>query len=151
MLHRLFLILCLCLGSLSYSQEVIDQMIDSLNITNLPSEKIDLCIRIANNLNNTDFERAITYLELAEKEAKGLKQPNHELASIYYAFANIYYDKDVFDITLEYYQKAYNLYDEEALAKTENDLAIIYARLNNEEKALEHFTTFKLNKTIRYD
>ncbi|WP_435134993.1 tetratricopeptide repeat protein [Formosa sp. A9] len=128
---------------MSYSQEVIDQMIDSLNITNLPSEKIDLCIRIANNLNNTDFERAITYLELAEKEAKGLKQPNHELASIYYAFANIYYDKDVFDVTLEYYQKAYNLYaeehNEEALAKAENNLAIIYARLNNEEKALEHF------------
>lgn len=82
-------------------------------------------------------------MELANSEALKLNKPDHFLGPIYNAFGQIYYDKDVFDVTLDYYQKAYNIFlkekNIEELTKTENNLAIIYARLNNREKALEHF------------
>lgn len=142
MLRKLsFLFFLMC--GFSYSQTSVDQLIDSLNLVDKPEKKISLSQRIASALKDSDWDRALTYLELAESEAKKTKNPDTYLAPIYVTAGRIYNSKDVVDVTLDYYQKAYNIYEDtkniDEAAKTENNLAIIYARLQNKDKALEHF------------
>ncbi|MDG5490718.1 tetratricopeptide repeat protein [Psychroserpens sp. SPM9] len=136
-------LIILLISSLSYCQSPVDKLIDSLNLTDSPKKKIVLSQQIAFQLKDTDWERAITYLELAESEAKKSENPNLHLAPIYFTIGQMYSSKDVLDVTLDYYQKAYNIYNEtnnsEEASKTENNLSIIYARLNDKEKALKHF------------
>jgi len=133
----------LLMSSLFYCQTPVDVLIDSLNLNDNPVQKLELSQRIAMELKDSDWERAITYLEFAESEAQKTEHPETYLAPIYFTTGRLYYSKDVLDVTLDYYQKAYNLYKEnnniEEAAKTENNLSIIYARLNDKEKALYHF------------
>ena len=145
-------------SSLCFSQNSADVLIDSLNLVDNPEKKISLSKRIAQELTSVDWNRAITYLELAENEAKNAGNPKSELASIYIAFGDVYNSKDVLDITLEYYQKAYNLYkdidNETEMVILENNLAIIYAKLKNTDKALEYFKNvyqhqLKTNDSLR--
>lgn len=131
------------IGGFCYCQTSVNTIIDSLSLATNPKEKVVLSQQIALKLKNTDWERAITYLELAESEAKKTKKPSKYLASIYVTAANMYNSKDVLDVTLDYYQKALNIYKEaseiDEIAKIENNLAIVYARLNNKDKALAYF------------
>ncbi|MCX7546796.1 tetratricopeptide repeat protein [Xanthomarina sp. F1114] len=142
-MHRYFALLIFFISGFSYCQESVNILIDSLNLTNSVEEKISLSQQIAMELKDEDWERALTYLELAKTEAKKTKNPDIYLAPIYENIATLYYDKDVLDVTLDYYQKAYNIYlkanDFDEVFKVENNLAIIYARLNNKEEALKHF------------
>lgn len=131
------------LASLSYSQTPYNELIDSLNLTNDLEKRIELSQQIALQIKDTDWNRAITYIELAESEAKKTKNPNIYLAAIYTSIAKMYFSKDVVDVALDYYQKAHTIYKEQnnlpELSKTENNLAIIYAQGNNEKKALKYF------------
>lgn len=140
---RFLICICFLFGSLCYSQVSVDKLIDSLNLSSTTEKKIDLCQKIALELKYSDWQRANTYLELAESEANKTDEPEKYLGPIYDDIASLYYSKDVFDVTLDYYLKAYNIYkkanNSKALAKSENNLSIVYARLNNKEKALEHF------------
>lgn len=131
------------ISSMCYSQTPVNSLIDSLNITDNSEKKVKLSERIAIKLKDIDWDRALMYLELAESEAKKIENSEILLASIYETTADMYYSKDVFDVTLDYYQKAHNIYLEvnniDEAIKLENNLAIIYAKLNNKDKALEHF------------
>lgn len=139
---RLLLLIAILTTAAGYAQEDVDVMVDSLNFAKSRSQKIDISQRIALRLQDTDWNRALSYLELARSEANKLKDPA-EQAELYVTAAHIYNEKDVLDVALDYYQKAYEIYreagniDEEI--KIENNLAIIYARLQNKEKALLYF------------
>ena len=114
-----------------------------MNFVSNSEKKIELSKRIATQLSHDDWDKAIAYLELAAAEVENAEHPEQELAAVYEAFGDIFYSKDVLDITLEYYLKAYNLYkdlgDKSKMSILENNLAIIYANLKNKDKALEYF------------
>ena len=84
-------------------------LIDSLTIVSESSEKARLGQNIAWELKNTDWSRTLHYLDYSEIEAKTSKQDD-VLAKYYSKAADIYYEKEAFDIALAYYQKAYNIY-----------------------------------------
>ena len=146
MLKRLLIILVISVyGPPSYAREYVNQLIDSLTIVKSNNDKVRLSRKIAGELKNSDWDRTIYYLEYAEELAE--KSGSDEVkAKTFMAIADIYYEKDVFDVALDYYQKAYNIYDklndEENKHKLENDLAIIYAGLKNKDKALYYFKRF---------
>jgi len=129
-------------GFVLSAQNIVDELIDSITFVSHPADKARISEAIAEELKDTDWERTIHYLEYAEEQAKASDE-DEVLAQYFLVSADIYYDKDVFDIALGYYQKAYAIYqqleDKEELFKLENDLAVIYARMNNEEKALYYF------------
>ena len=125
-----------------FAQEYVNQLIDSLTIVSNHKDKARISQDIVLELKNTDWDRTLKYLIYSEKEA--LESDSDEILARYYIVAaNIYNEKDVLDIALDYYQKAYriikkgNNYKEKF--KLENDLAIIYGRLNNRDKALFYF------------
>ncbi|QLC64995.1 hypothetical protein LPB248_01515 [Flavobacterium sp. LPB0248] len=126
-----------------YPQSSTKEWIDSLNITDSHEKKVDLALKIASKLKDTDWDRAIKYIELAETEAKKVDKADLALAKVYLSAGGIYSSKDVFDITLQYYLKAYEIYKsnniEDEIVQVENSLAIIYGKTNNQEKALKYF------------
>ena len=141
---KLFILFAIIISTygLSNAQEQVDPLIDSLTFTNSKEERVRLSNKIAWELKDTDWERTLHYLEYSEKESKELD--SYEiLAQFYITAGDIYYDKDVLDVALDFYLKAYKLYKQEKDRnenfKLENDLAIVYARMNNKEKALFHF------------
>lgn len=129
--------------SMSYSQDVVNQLVDSLVLVTSSQEKARISQQIAQKLKNKDWKRTLHYLEYARKEARA-SGSDETLMHFFTTAADIYYDKDVLDVALDYYQKAYNLYrqtnDEGKKFDLENDLAVIYARLKNKDKALYYFT-----------
>lgn len=142
MIPRLLFLLLLSSFSI-YSQSTTKELIDSLNTIDKHEKKVELCQKIALKLQNSDWERAVKYIELAENEAKKTAKPDEALAEVYITSGKIYGSKDVLDISLQYYLKAYDIYKEknnrEEAAKLENNLAILYAKTNNQEKALKFF------------
>ncbi|HIP47981.1 MAG TPA: tetratricopeptide repeat protein [Lutibacter sp.] len=137
-LSILFLIFSISL----IAQNRVSILIDSLTIVSESSEKSRLGQDIAWELKNTDWTRTLHYLDYSEIEAKASKLDD-VLAKYYSKAADIYYEKEAFDIALAYYQKAYNIYTLNSnsvnIKKLENDLAIIYARMNNKDRALYFF------------
>ncbi len=127
----------------SFAQSTPEVLIDSLNLTNDRHLKIELSKKIALALKDTDWDRAVKYLELAEKEALKTSSTQQDLASLYSTVASIYSSKDAFDIALDYYLKALEIYkglgNKKEAMRVENNLAIIYAQNKNKEKALEYF------------
>ncbi|PWI29502.1 hypothetical protein DI383_11880 [Flavobacteriaceae bacterium LYZ1037] len=139
----------------SYAQDPVNNLIDSLNLVNSSENKIKLAQKIALSLKENDWDRAITYLELSESEAKKTDKPESYLAGIYVNAGNMYSSKDVLDVTLDYYQKAYNIYynanNIPEASKIENNIAVVYARLNNKEEALKHFKQVYLYQLKKND
>ncbi|KAF2337517.1 tetratricopeptide repeat protein [Flavobacterium nitrogenifigens] len=126
-----------------YPHSSTKEWIDSLNTIDNHEKKVDLALKIASKLQDSDWERAVKYIELAEAEAKKTEKTDLALAKVYAEAAQIYDAKDVIDITLQYYLKAYEIYKSnnsiDEIARVENNLAIVYAKSNNEEKALKYF------------
>lgn len=146
----LFFFLILSLNS--HSQSSTKELIDSVNSISDHQKKAELCRTIALRLQNSDWDRAIKYIELAEAEAKNTEQPELALASVYVTAGKMYASKEVIDIALQYYLKAYNIYKNhnniEETARLENNLAIMYAVGNNKEKALQYFlNVYRYQKT----
>ena len=139
---RLFSIFFLILSFSIHSQST-KEMIDSLNTISDHQKKVELCQKIAVSLQKSDWDRALKYIELAETEAKKAKESEVTLANVYITAGKMYASKDVLDIALQFYLKAYDIYKNngnlEEIAKLENNLAIIYAVGNNKEKALKYF------------
>lgn len=141
-MSRLFSLLFLILSLSIYSQST-KELIDNLNSINNHQKKAELCREIAVNLQNSDWDRAIKYIELAEVEAKNTQVPEFILADVYITAGKMYSSKEVLDIALQYYLKAYDIYKNngnlEEVSKIENNLAIIYGQGKDREKALKYF------------
>lgn len=101
-------------------------------------------LKKAGNVKYSDWQMAKTYLDQAEAVAQNSK--NEELkARFSFEAANIYYDRDIFDISLKYTLEAYQYYQKrnpEKALECQNLLAIIYARMNNRAEALKHFRNY---------
>ncbi|MDQ1166942.1 hypothetical protein [Flavobacterium sp. SORGH_AS_0622] len=142
MIPRLFFLWLFLLPLTIYSQST-QELIDSVNTTNNHQKKVELCRKIALRLQKTDWERAIKYIELAETEAKKTKESELTLAGVYITSGKMYSAREVLDVALQYYLKAYDIYKKngnlEEASKLENNLAIIYAQGKNKEKALQCF------------
>lgn len=138
-----------------HSQSSTKEMIDSLNSINDYQKKVELCRTIALRLQNSDWERAIKYIELAESEASKTKDPELTLAYVYITAAKMYSSKEVLDIALQYYLKAYDIYKDkgnlEEVSKLENNLAIIYAQGKNKDKALQYFLNVYRYQKLKND
>ncbi|MEN2399087.1 DUF2225 domain-containing protein [Flavobacterium sp. MC2016-06] len=127
-----------------HSQSSTKELIDSLNTINDHAKKVELYRKIALSLQKSDWNSAVKYLEFAEAEAKNTEQSALTLAYVYTTAGKMYASKEVLDIALKYYLKAYDIYKNsdkiEETAKLENNLAIIYAQGKNKEKALQYFS-----------
>ncbi|MCV9926377.1 hypothetical protein OIU83_01840 [Flavobacterium sp. LS1R49] len=141
-MSRLFFLLFLILSLNVHSQST-KELIDNLNSINNHQKKAELCREIALRLQNSDWDRAIKYIELAEVEAKNTQVPESILADVYITAGKMYSSKEVLDIALQYYLKAYDIYKNngnlEEVSKIENNLAIIYGQGKDKEKALKYF------------
>ena len=130
------------ISTTSQAQDRVSQLIDSLTFAKSEAEKVNISNQIAWELKDTDWERTLHYLDYSEKEA--IEADSEEtLINFYITAGDIYYDKDVLDVALDYYLKAYKLSNNNKSRKEdfklENDLAIVYARMNNKNKALYYF------------
>ena len=137
-----------------YSQDRVSLLLDSLTIVSSEKEISRISQEIASELKNKDWERSLHYIEYSLEIAKSSKS-EEILADTYFATANIYYAKDALDVALEYYQKAYNYYKQSQNTTKkytlENDLAVIYARLKNKDKALYYFRDINKHWTEKKD
>ncbi|MBS7254058.1 hypothetical protein ACFO5S_08310 [Flavobacterium branchiicola] len=110
---------------------------------------------MAVQLQNSDWNRAVKYIELAENEAKKTKKTELSLAFVYLTAGKMYASKDVLDVALEYYLKAYEIYKRhnnlEQASKLENNLAIIYSQGNNKAKSLKYFLNVYHYQTVKKD
>ena len=143
MLKRfIFIFIITAAYSTLYAQYHANQLIDSLTFAKNKAEKVRFGSKIAWELKDTDWERTLHYLDYSEKESKE-SNSDEILAKFYISAGDIYYDKDVLDVALNYYMKAYKLFDENKDRKEYftllNGLAIVYARMNNKDKALYYF------------
>jgi len=125
----------------SFSQEEVTVLVDSLSIVSSETEKSRISLEIAEKLANTDWKRALHYIEVGEDAA--LKTGSEKVLADYYTQTGyIYYDKDALDVALDYLLKAYDYYRDREFAEKyglENRLAIVYARIENHDLALQYF------------
>lgn len=139
---KLFRILfCFFTVTNAYSQERLNELLDSLSIAVSDKETIDYSIKIASELKFSDWERAEHYLNLAQTKSEKNGSPAIQ-AEFYKKAAHVYYDKDMFDIALNYNLKAYDFYKNKHSKEQyeiENLLGVIYIRLKNIDKAFYHF------------
>lgn len=123
------------------AQNGVAVLIDSLAQTASEGEKARLGMEIASELSNKDWQRAQRYIEVAKKSAERANSVKI-LADFYIDLGDIYFMKDALDIALEHYLKAYEFYKMHPTSdrfKLENNLAIVYARTGNTEKASKYF------------
>ena len=144
----IFGLLITCIISQNQVHSQSQARIDSLAMIENPREKMRMAIMIANDLQFDDWNRTIHYLNIAEKAANEIGT-NSALSEFNFEAGSIYQTKGLIDIALDYYIKAYDLYDgrDNPIAKyrIENNLGILYARRNNVKKTLEYF-----NKVLAY-
>jgi len=119
-----------------------DYLIDSLASLKAPAEKVFLALKIANVFKDGNWNRCYHYIEIAEKNALDCNN-NSVLIDAYSQIGDIYYSKDILDVALKYYTKAYNLFPTDGYSVekqgVENDIAVIYARLKKMDKAFYYF------------
>lgn len=125
----------------SNAQQRLNELLDSLSLAKTDTESVRISLKIASELKYSNWSRAEHYLGLAKEKAK--KSGSEETESEFYKKASqIYYERDAFDVAIDYNLKAYDFYKEhnrEEQYEIENSLAIIYARLNNRERAFYYF------------
>ena len=105
------------------------------------SKEINQNLESASKLKYTDWKKSEDYIHKAGKEAEK-EGSEGVIAEFYRQAATIYYDRDIFDTSLQYNLYAYKYYKKnnpEKAAEIENQLAIINARLNNKDEAFAHF------------
>lgn len=126
----------------TFSQNNVEKMIDSINVENNDVIKSQIAIRIANELKFSNWKRALHYIQLSEEITKDIDDDVVE-ANNNFKIGNIYFDKNVQDVSLDYYLKAYEFYKKndklDRKYELENNIAIVYAIYNNKDKALVYF------------
>ncbi|MCK5846385.1 MAG: hypothetical protein KAG84_03030 [Bacteroidales bacterium] len=136
------------------SQQALQILIDSIVNSETYNTKAILCLKIAWKLKDSDWERCSKYIDNAEFNARKYNNIDF-LITTYTSIADLYYDKDLLDISLKYYTKGYNLFDNNNSSNEkhnlENDIAIIYAKLKKTDQAFYFFQQVYLNKKSNND
>lgn len=130
---------------ITQGQERIDILFDSLAMIKTDQNSFDISLKIADELKYSNTSRAIQYLELARKKAEEMDQEEN-WKTFYREGSLIYYDLDAFDVAIDYLLKELAYYektDHERKLEIESQLGIIYARMNNQEKALFYFNNLR--------
>lgn len=98
MLIRSFIFFILVISfCFSQAQDRVTLLIDSITFVDDPAEKARLSNKIAWELKDSDWERAIQYLEYSEEQSQ-ISNSDEILARFYVTAADIYFDKDVFTL-----------------------------------------------------
>lgn len=145
---RLSFLFILLFGIETEGQTNDNKLIDSLTFDMPQTEKARIAIDLAESFKEKDWKRALHYIQYSEEM---IEKSGDELliAAHNSKIGNLYNSKDVYDVALRYYLKAYEYYntteDNDAKLKIENLLAIIYASLNNNQQAMLYF-----NKQLSY-
>ncbi|WP_072997648.1 tetratricopeptide repeat protein [Epilithonimonas mollis] len=118
-------------------------------------QKVESHLKKASEMMYDDWEEAKKNISQAD-EISAKSDDNELRNSFYKAAANLYYNRDIFDIALRYNLEAYEYYKENNKVKAseiENLIAIINARMNNKKEALKHFENiYHFNRNIKnYD
>ncbi len=129
-----------CAGLLAQTNNT-ESKIDSLALLEDRCAKVVLMQQISADLQETDWHRALHYLELAKEQSGNCSDSLQ--AQVCIGLARLFNNKDILDVSLEYYLKALELLDTNTSSDdrliVQNNLAIIYARLKNKDKALSYF------------
>ncbi len=136
MLLRILFIFLVAFSGMA--QEPVSVLVDSLANTSSEAEKSRISVSIASQLKNDDWDRALYYLDIAEKSA--VNSGSEEVIAKYYnAAGDLFFSKDALDIALKYYLKAYDYYQNQPSNDTsitlEQNLAVTYGRIKEPEKA----------------
>ncbi len=129
---RTLLIFVLFFNSFLFSQNV-----ESISST----QKINELLQKADHLKYDNWTNCKKYIDSADYLSSN-SQNEADRANFYKQTASIYYDLDLFNLSLDYNLKAYDFYknqNSEEADKIENLLAIINARLNNKKDAIKLF------------
>ena len=143
MRQQLLLLFLLLQGWACFSQKNVDPLIDSLALAPKDKDKANIALKISRDLKDTDWKRSLHYIEYAEGLLPKIDSEEFS-AHINYEIGEIYNDKDIFDAALTYFLKSYDYYSSQQKSvkekyRVQNSLAIIYARLNNKDKAMFYF------------
>lgn len=136
----LFFFFTLLISVNSFSQERLNVLLDSLSTAQNDSVFMVTAVKIASELKYKDWNRTQLYLERAREKAENSSPA--VVAEFYRLAADVYYDRDAFDIAIDYYLVAYDYYKNKPGDKQfqiENSLAVIHARVNNKKQALYYF------------
>lgn len=146
------IILLVLIFQISFSQNKVDKMIDSINVEKSDSIKTQIALRIANELKFSDWKRTLHYIQLSEEITKDIDNEKVE-ADNNFDIGNIYFDKNAQDISLDYYLKSYEYYKKhnelDRKYDLENNIAIVYAIYNNKDKALLYFNDLLKHYTLK--
>src|SRR5690606_7406192 len=106
-------------------EDLLSVYLDSLAKSSTDIDKVRLSMRVALQLVEKDWEGALIYMDLAEKSAVA-SGSEKVMADNYNYLGDIYGRKNVPDLALANYIKAYNYYQTRPILeryKIENDLA----------------------------
>ena len=103
-------LLFLCCFQIGFAQERVSVLLDSLAQATSSAEKTQLTLSIAEELQQSNWERTVHYLNIAKEIAQNSKD-DKLIAEAYEAAGDIYSNKDALDIALENYIKAYEYYE----------------------------------------
>ncbi len=123
--------------------------------SNVSEQKMDGYLKKANNLLYNNWEEAQKNINLAD-EISSKSNDESIRNSFYKEAANIYYNRDIFDLALKYSLEAQQYYqkkDKVKASEIENLIAVINARMNNKNEALKHFrSVYLFNRKVKnYD
>lgn len=113
---------------------------------------VDTYLTKAAKLTYDDWNQSKKYINLANEISE--KSEDEAIRNSFYKqAANIYYNRDIFDVALKYSLESYDYFrknDSTQASEVENLIAIINARMNNEQEALKHFRNIYLyNRRIK--
>ena len=124
------------------AQEPVSVLVDSLAKTSSEIERSKISLEIASKLENSDWDRALYYLDIAQKNAVD-SESEEVIANYYNAAGDLFFSKDALDIALKYYLKAYDYYknkpSSDSSINLEQNLAVVYGRIKEPKKARTFF------------
>ncbi|QIG89805.1 hypothetical protein G6R40_09085 [Chryseobacterium sp. POL2] len=124
-----------------FSQDKVAVLTDSLLQSKDPQKNVELSLKIADQLKFKNFERAKYYINLSKDNTQKI-DTDEAWINFYKKSGKIYFDVDALDLFGESLLKQYEYYKNtthERRYKLENQLAILYARLNDKDLALYYF------------
>ncbi len=131
----------LFLSNIVMAQNDISILIDSLILSKNPTKSVDLSLNIASKLKFDNIERTKYYVDIAKKNTEKINS-DEAWKNYYRKSAKVFFEIDALDLLTDSLLKEYDFYKNttnERRYLLENQIAILYARLNDKDLALFYF------------